>query len=646
MAYILYCHYEEFAEIQQTYHVTISWSGIDNSVIFCATSRSDRELLTHAAQRFLDFYYDVISTLVAVPLSKHVTNVTLHQFHRATYEVKKFHPKVMVKEVGKDRKLVIYCSVDEIDDSKRTFLSALCTDVTPSGTLERRRTKEKSTASRRSETIARRNPKMSELAYRTLPSNRGNPFYSEDSWPDVSQSSRSFTPRLNYKHYSDAPIPHDNRLYDTRTKDYDTSGIYGHSRLPSPRRESADETVSTNSSSGYGSAIDTSQAYFRSYDVNPRKHYATNYHKEPHFSKRPPVLPPTAHLDPLMYTQPGQRHTLRRTPTLRSPNPLFESKYEVTSTGGSPYMQRRTPHSIYRNDNSYATMEARPRFVIGDDVARLKVESPPMRPNTGPLRLPLEDTYRRSPNHRGSSYTQLTKPSVIPKLKSPFQFKQMHKVYFETTTPTGIEIEIHEGDVTDTECDVIVNETNSQLHVTGELAWAVAKHGAFEIPKLTKLHVSMHGPVPECKVIVTPSVGLPSGHIIHAVTPKWHANDTKKCRKQLYNTYKNIFNTANVDLQARSIALPVVGISSSTKTIESYPFHVATEVMYQALIAFLKLGSPSLRHIRYVSSDPDQVNLIVTSIKPKIENVSYDARFLRQQRKAVKKLAKTGGSMT
>ena len=48
--------------------------------------------------------------------------------------------------------------------------------------------------------------------------------------------------------------------------------------------------------------------------------------------------------------------------------------------------------------------------------------------------------------------------------------------------------------------------------------------------------------------------------------------------------------------------------------------------MYQALIGFLKTGSPSIRHIRYIDNDPGQVKLIVTSIKPKIENVTYDSR--------------------
>ena len=59
---------------------------------------------------------------------------------------------------------------------------------------------------------------------------------------------------------------------------------------------------------------------------------------------------------------------------------------------------------------------------------------------------------------------------------------------------------------------------------------------------------------------------------------------------------------------------------------DGFPLHIATEVMYQSLIAFLKTGSSTIRHIRFIDNDPDHVNLIVTSIKPKIENVTYDSR--------------------
>lgn len=68
------------------------------------------------------------------------------------------------------------------------------------------------------------------------------------------------------------------------------------------------------------------------------------------------------------------------------------------------------------------------------------------------------------------------------------------------------------------------------------------------------------------QVAVTPSVGLPSLHIIHAVPPKWDRISQKKCKKLLYNTYKNIFYKASVELRATSIALPVIGLRNEPKS--------------------------------------------------------------------------------
>ena len=63
---------------------------------------------------------------------------------------------------------------------------------------------------------------------------------------------------------------------------------------------------------------------------------------------------------------------------------------------------------------------------------------------------------------------------------------------------------------------------------------------------------------------MTPSIGLPSVHIIHAVAPKWNHLDVKKSKKLLHNTYKNIFNEASMNLGASSIAIPVLGVGSTT----------------------------------------------------------------------------------
>ena len=65
--------------------------------MFCITSQGDTSQLHLATQQFHSFYHHIASNLVVAPLSGHVTNITLHQYHRATYAVKKFHSKAMIK---------------------------------------------------------------------------------------------------------------------------------------------------------------------------------------------------------------------------------------------------------------------------------------------------------------------------------------------------------------------------------------------------------------------------------------------------------------------------------------------------------------------------------------------------------------------
>ena len=104
----------------QTYHVAITWSGADNSVMFCLTSQGDASQLHLAAQQFMSFYYHILSNLVAVPLNGHVTNITLHQYHRATYAVKKLHSKAMIKgKIIVD--VIVYLFSREMDAARKEY---------------------------------------------------------------------------------------------------------------------------------------------------------------------------------------------------------------------------------------------------------------------------------------------------------------------------------------------------------------------------------------------------------------------------------------------------------------------------------------------------------------------------------------------
>ncbi|XP_076820787.1 uncharacterized protein LOC143466070 isoform X1 [Clavelina lepadiformis] len=626
MAYILYCHYDEFARIQQAYSVAISWSKLDNTIIFCATTQADAVQLQLAATRFLAFYHHVSSTLVVAYLSSHTGNITLQQYHKATFEVKRRHKRAMIKDIKENSKIALYSPAELVAAATRTFLSAL--NATPSPEL----TSPGSNKTYGYLTNGRTLMNDGALLERRRRAQSGF----------ISASDVDFYPSFNYhkaaspfaqpyyKGYSDGIIQHEPGYYDkTMTIPYEIENMEIHKR-------NSEDAVSSNASSGYVSNNGTIPRRYVAHDVAKHRTHSDGY-----FTTR---LPPISQNLTRGYHHhhPHQRHVIhRRHPRhqdIIQSDPLYDNYVYDDIKENNRLRSASTLHRHQKRDYTRSNADEG----VNCDVAMTQYQqTKSLHREYSKQKLQPCKVDTRVKIHR----TIPGKKSFIPKLKSPFKFKQNHKKHFEITTPTGIDIEIFEGDITDTDCDVIVNETNSNLHVTGELAWAVAKHGSFELPKLTKLHVAMHGPVPESKVMVTPSVGLACRSIIHVVTPKWRNNDSKRSRKMLYNTYKNIFNVATMELKASSIALPVIGLETMSKSDESFPFHVATEILYQALIAFLKLGSSTLRHIRYIDNDPDHVNLVTTAIKPKMENVTFDPRFLRQQQSLAHPTYSSGSSL-
>jgi len=132
MAYILYCHYSAFSAIQQRYSVAITWSSEGKSVLLCATQKHyDKESLVMATQEFLDLYHQLISEIVACKLNKHVKNITLHQFHRSSLEVRRLHPKVMIKEIRSSGHLALYGPYHDVCSARVTFIDGLTSSREP-----------------------------------------------------------------------------------------------------------------------------------------------------------------------------------------------------------------------------------------------------------------------------------------------------------------------------------------------------------------------------------------------------------------------------------------------------------------------------------------------------------------------------------
>jgi len=91
--------------------------------------------------------------------------------------------------------------------------------------------------------------------------------------------------------------------------------------------------------------------------------------------------------------------------------------------------------------------------------------------------------------------------------------------------PSGLVLEIAQGDITSEAVDAIVNAANSDLQHGGGLAGAIAQRGGSSIQAESDRWVQEHGPVAHEAPAWTGAGNLPCRYVIHAVGPVWGEGD-------------------------------------------------------------------------------------------------------------------------
>ncbi|XP_019635063.1 PREDICTED: uncharacterized protein LOC109478047 [Branchiostoma belcheri] len=194
-----------------------------------------------------------------------------------------------------------------------------------------------------------------------------------------------------------------------------------------------------------------------------------------------------------------------------------------------------------------------------------------------------------------------------------------HRMYFEILTSLDTKISIYQGDVIKECVDVIVNETNDRLKLSGELSWALAQYGGNDIEADCRRYIATHGRLTATQVVPTSAGQLPSKHILHAVVPHWVSAEPRQSKMLLYKTYENIFKCA-AKMRVTSIAL-----SLQTSGSTGIPKDVYAETLFQALVTFLKTYGPLLRDIRMVNPSHRTVSTFIDAFKTKMPLVNFVA---------------------
>lgn len=168
-------------------------------------------------------------------------------------------------------------------------------------------------------------------------------------------------------------------------------------------------------------------------------------------------------------------------------------------------------------------------------------------------------------------------------------------------------IQIHQGDITRLNVDVIVNAANSSLSGGGGVDGAIHRVAG---PQLLEECLTING-CPTGEVRLTKGYSLKAKHVIHAVGPVW--------RGGLYNEpallsqcYLNSLLLAK-EHNAQTIAFPSISTG-----VYGYPKAEAARIAFETVVAFLRENTLPVKVI-FVVFDEDNLHLYERLVK------DYDA---------------------
>jgi len=174
----------------------------------------------------------------------------------------------------------------------------------------------------------------------------------------------------------------------------------------------------------------------------------------------------------------------------------------------------------------------------------------------------------------------------------------MNAVVEEVSLPSGVLLQLVQGDITLEKTDAIVNAANRYLQHGGGLAWAIVQRGGDVIQDESDAWIEKYGPVSHESPAWTSGGGLAAKYVIHAVGPIWGEGDEDA---KLMMATAGALRVAS-ELQLTSLSLPAISTG-----IFGFPKQRAAGVILTTLRAYLSQHLTSLRLVRLVLYDAETV---------------------------------------
>jgi len=182
----------------------------------------------------------------------------------------------------------------------------------------------------------------------------------------------------------------------------------------------------------------------------------------------------------------------------------------------------------------------------------------------------------------------------------------------QITFPSGTTFEIHAGDITRMDSDVIVNAANRNLAHGGGVAAAIVRRGGKIIQEESRKWIEAHGPISHSQPAFTTAGEMNCKFVIHAVGPVWGEGDEGR---KLAQAIRGSLILAN-DLQAKSISFPAI----STGIFGFPPDHAADIFMEEIFAYGLNKQDQSLQKITLVLFETGTLNTFIISFDDHFKN--------------------------
>ncbi len=151
----------------------------------------------------------------------------------------------------------------------------------------------------------------------------------------------------------------------------------------------------------------------------------------------------------------------------------------------------------------------------------------------------------------------------------------------------NIEVFFSQGDITEMECDALVNAANNRLWMGAGVAGAIKKKGG----KVIEDEAMSVGPIPVGEAVATTAGALKAKYVIHAAGM---GEDLSTDSEKIYNCTLNSLKRAG-ELGLQSIAFPAIGTG-----VGGFPLEEAARSMVSAVVDYAESGAEAPGVVHFV----------------------------------------------